>query len=52
MKPFAKERLLLITLVCDVFEKANTLFVMLDFNFVYGECCMLLSGVCFFLFVM
>jgi hypothetical protein len=34
------------------FWKANALFVMLSFSFVYGECCMLLSGVCFFLFVM
>jgi hypothetical protein len=24
---------------------------MLSFNLVYGGCCMLLSGVCFFLFV-
>jgi hypothetical protein len=31
--------------------KANAPFIMLSFSFVYGECCMLLSGVCFFLFV-
>jgi hypothetical protein len=29
----------------------NALFVKLSFSFAYGECCMLLSGVCFFLFV-
>jgi hypothetical protein len=37
--------------VPSCFWKANALFVMLSFSFVYGECCMLLSGVCFFLFV-
>jgi hypothetical protein len=29
----------------------NTLFVRLSFSSMYGECCMLLSAVCFFLFV-
>jgi hypothetical protein len=33
------------------FWKVNPIFFMLAFNFVYGECCMLLSGVCFVLFV-
>ncbi len=28
------------------FWKANALFVSLSFSFTYGECCMLLSGVC------
>jgi hypothetical protein len=34
-----------------MFLKANAPFIVLSFNFVYGEWCMLLSGVCFFLFV-
>jgi hypothetical protein len=33
------------------FWKTNALFTVLFFNFVYGECSMLLSGVCLFLFV-
>jgi hypothetical protein len=32
-------------------KKVNALFVRLSFIFTYGESCMLLSGVCFFLFV-
>jgi hypothetical protein len=34
-----------------MFLKANAPFIVLSFNFVYGDWCMLLSGVCFFLFV-
>ena len=41
-----KEYLFIITLECNVSEKANALFVRLSFSFTYGECGMLLSGVC------
>jgi hypothetical protein len=40
-----KEYLFIITLRV-MFWKANALFVRLSFSFTYGECCMLLSGVC------
>jgi hypothetical protein len=50
-KTFFKRRLFVIKYCLWCFWKENALFVMLSFCFVYGECCMLLSDVCFFLFV-